>query len=47
MKDRALYKNIDLSEQQIVDCTVKSYGNAGCRGGDMHYVYDYLKTSMI
>ena len=32
----------DLSVQQIVDCAVGDYGNLGCNGGLMNFVYDYL-----
>ena len=36
-------KSIDLSEQQIVDCS-KSEGNNGCNGGTGSAVYDYIKA---
>ncbi|KAN0009255.1 hypothetical protein ACTFIU_006530 [Dictyostelium citrinum] len=32
---------IDLSEQNLVDCTVK-YGNGGCNGGWMHTCFKYV-----
>jgi cathepsin L len=41
MKNSTLYANIDLSEQQIVDCTTNQ-GNAGCLGGWLTNVYDYV-----
>ena len=41
MKDKQKYKNIDLSEQQIIDCS-GSNGNKGCNGGWMSLVYDYI-----
>jgi hypothetical protein len=32
---------VSLSEEQIADCT-RSYGNNGCSGGNMAYVYNYV-----
>jgi len=43
MQNISLYANIDLSEQQIVDCS-GSQGNSGCNGGWISNVYDYVKT---
>lgn len=40
MKNILTYKDIDLSEQQIIDCS-KSEGNSGCNGGWMPFVYSY------
>lgn len=34
--------SVDLSEQQIVDCTFV-FGNYGCNGGWLEYVYNYVK----
>ncbi len=40
MKNKKKYKSIDLSEQQMVDCTT-SLGNNGCNGGWMPLIFDY------
>ena len=42
IKDKRQYKDaIDLSEQQLVDCS-GNFGNKGCNGGWMSLVYDYV-----
>ena len=41
MKNSTLYANIDLSEQQIIDCS-SSQGNSGCNGGWLTNVYNYV-----
>lgn len=33
-----------FSEQQLVDCATKSYGNYGCDGGDLPGSYKYLES---
>jgi hypothetical protein len=40
MSNKPTYINLDLSEQQILDCS-SSYGNNGCNGGWMEHVYKY------
>ena len=39
-------KDVDLSEQQLVDCTLFK-GNFGCRGGWPQNALDYVKASGI
>lgn len=39
-------KKIDLSEQELVDCS-KGYGNYGCNGGMMYLAYDYIRDRGI
>lgn len=39
-------KLVTFSEQQIVDCS-RSYGNRGCSGGNMVFVYKYVSKSGI
>ena len=34
-------ENIDLSEQQLVDCS-RGHGNFGCQGGWTDWTYDYM-----
>ena len=41
MSNSSLYKNVDLSEQQIIDCS-RQQGNQGCNGGWMPNVFDYV-----
>lgn len=38
---RRFGKKVALSQQELVDCS-KGHGNTGCRGGWMHYAYDYV-----
>lgn len=33
---------VSLSEQQLIDCDIKS-GNEGCEGGDMYIAFNYIK----
>ncbi|ORX50197.1 peptidase C1A [Hesseltinella vesiculosa] len=35
--------NVVLSEQEIVDCSVR-FGNEGCNGGSMHTAYQYIQS---
>ncbi|CDW83165.1 cathepsin l-like proteinase [Stylonychia lemnae] len=46
LKNKNLNQNIDLSEQQLLDCS-SWYGNRGCRGGDVGQAYEYLKSFKI
>ncbi|XP_052768547.1 procathepsin L-like [Mya arenaria] len=36
-------KTVDLSEQELVDCAYRSYGNYGCRGGWMNNGFKYIE----
>ena len=40
IKDSKKYKDVDLSEQQIIDCS-GAQGNKGCNGGWMPLVYTH------
>lgn len=37
-------KMTTFSEQQLVDCATKSYGNYGCDGGDLPGSFKYFKN---
>jgi C1A family cysteine protease len=46
MKSAAQYAQIDISEQQIIDCS-SSYGNNGCNGGWIENVLKYQTTNGV
>lgn len=46
MKNSTQYAQINLSVQQVLDCS-KSYGNNGCNGGWISNVLDYGKANGI
>ena len=37
---------VELSEQELVSCS-KPYGNKGCKGGFMHFAYNYILEHKI
>ena len=39
-------QSMSLSEQQLVDCTYRSYGRDGCNGGSRIEAYNYLISSI-
>lgn len=39
-------KNIEFSEQELVDCAGE-YGNNGCNGGMMSYAFDYIHNNKL
>ena len=41
IQNKGQNRDIDLSEQQIIDCSGQ-YGNKGCNGGWMTLVYDHI-----
>ncbi len=43
IKNKTQYANIDISEQQIVDCS-SAQGNQGCNGGWLSFVYNYISS---
>ncbi|KAL4429749.1 hypothetical protein ABPG74_004386 [Tetrahymena malaccensis] len=40
-------QTIDLSEQQLIDCCGKSYGNNGCHGGNKDQAFRYIESNPI
>ena len=40
------YKNLDLSEQQLVDCSTEQ-GNKGCSGGSLVFTFRHIKKNGI
>ena len=46
MKDRAANAQINLSEQQLIDCS-SSYGNQGCNGGWIESVLKFHKDKGV
>ncbi|XP_052220910.1 procathepsin L-like isoform X4 [Dreissena polymorpha] len=38
-------RTTDLSEQDLVDCANRNYGNWGCRGGWMNNAFNYIRNA--
>lgn len=40
-------KSVSLSEQELVDCAWREYGNLGCNGGEIMNAYKYILDNQI